>query len=76
MNPSYLGELRALDGRSGGFTGAEILDVLGIEVDGVDIAAGLGEARVLAAVEELARALLHLGAGEPAAQATVGPGPR
>jgi len=76
MNPAYLGELRALDPRRArGFTGAGILDVLGIEVDGVDIAAGVGEARVLVAMEELLQALLRLGEGAPAAQATIGPGP-
>src|SRR2546430_2555310 len=76
MNPTYVGELRSLSGpRARGFTGADILDVLGIEVDGVDIAAGVGEARVLVAVDELAQALLHIGEGEPAAQATIGPGP-
>ena len=76
LNPTYLGELRALtQARARGFNGAEILDVLGIEVDGVDIAAGVGEARVLQAVDELAQALIRLGEGEPAAQATIGPGP-
>ncbi|HWT85134.1 MAG TPA: pyrrolo-quinoline quinone, partial [Myxococcales bacterium] len=76
LNPTYLGELRALtQARARGFNGAEILDVLGIEVDGVDIAAGVGEARVLQAVDELAQALIQLGEGEPAAQATIGPGP-
>ncbi|HZX95364.1 MAG TPA: hypothetical protein VFE90_12665, partial [Myxococcales bacterium] len=76
LNPTYLGELRSLTAaRAKGFTGADILDVLGIEVDGVNIAAGVGEARVLLAVEELARALLRIGEGEPAAQATIGPGP-
>jgi hypothetical protein len=76
MNPAYVGELRALDSpKARGFTGADILDVLGIEVDGVDIAEGVGEARVLVAVDELARALLEIGGGEPAAQATIGPGP-
>jgi hypothetical protein len=76
LNPAYVEELRALDrGRARGFTGADILDVLGVEVDGVDIAAGVGEARVLVAVDELAAALLRIGEGEPAAQATIGPGP-
>ena len=76
LNPAYLGELRSLSGaRAKGFNGAEILDVLGIEVDGVDIAAGVGEARVLQAVDELAQALIRLGEGNPAAQATIGPGP-
>jgi hypothetical protein len=76
QNPTYVGELRALTGqRARGFTGADILDVVGIEVDGVDIAAGVGEGRVLVAVDELAQALLRLGDGEPAAQATVASGP-
>src|SRR5207249_1012838 len=76
INPAYVGELRALRGaRAKGFTGSDILDVLGIEVDGVDIAAGVGEARVLQAVDELAQALIRIGEGQPAAQATIGPGP-
>lgn len=76
LNPGYLGELRALTApRARGFNGSEILDVLGLEVDGVDIAAGVGEAQVLVAVDELVQALLALGEGSPAAQATIGPGP-
>lgn len=76
LNPTYLGELRSLTGaKAKGFTGADIFDVLGIEVFGVDIAAGLGEARVLQAVDELAQALIRIGDGQPAAQATIGPGP-
>lgn len=76
MNPEYVGELRALDKRSArGSAFSEILDVLTLEVDGVDVTAGVGEARVLVAVDELAQAVLRLGEGEPAAQATVGPGP-
>src|SRR5438270_1605124 len=74
LNPAYVGELRGLRGaRAKGFTGSDILDVLGIEVDGVDIAAGVGEARVLQAVDELAQALIRIGEGHPAAQATIGP---
>src|SRR5438552_4798700 len=68
-NPAYLRDLRA------GTGGADILDVLGIEVDGVDIAAGVGEAQVLVAVVELSHALQRIAEGEPAAQATIGPGP-
>src|SRR5438552_14963835 len=76
LNPAYVGELRALRGaRAKGFTGSDILDVLGIEVDGVDIAAGVGEARVLQAVDELLAALRRLAQGSAAAQATVGRGP-
>src|SRR5205085_1487984 len=76
MNPGYLGELRALTApRARAFDGGGILDVLGIEVDGVDIAAGVGEAEVLVAVDELLAALRHLANGSPAAQATVGRGP-
>ena len=76
LNPGYLDELRALSppgARS--FDGGGILDVVGIEVDGVDIAAGVGEAEVLVAVDELLAALRHLGEGSAAAQATVGRGP-
>jgi len=76
LNPAYVGELRSLSGpRAKGFTGEGVLDVLGIEVDGVDIAAGVGEGRVLQAVDELAQALIRIAEGEPAAQATIGPGP-
>jgi hypothetical protein len=75
-NPGYLGELRSLTpprALSYGFSG--ILDVVGLEVDGVDIAAGVGEAPVLHTVGELVQALLQLAEGAGAAQATVGPGP-
>ena len=76
MNPGYLGELRALSApRAKVFDGGGILDVLGIEVDGVDIAAGVGEAEVLVAVDELLAALRRLAQGSAAAQATVGRGP-
>jgi hypothetical protein len=76
LNPTYAAGLLALSAPEvRGFDGGQILDVLGIEVDGVDIAAGVGEARVLVAVEELQQALLHLSEGESVAQATIGPGP-
>jgi hypothetical protein len=75
-NPAYTSALSAVDAaRARGFDGGEILDVLGIEVDGVDIAAGIGEGRLLLSVDELLRALLRIGEGASAAQATVGPGP-
>ncbi len=75
-NPSYAGELARLGAREAkSFDGARILDVLGIEVDGVDIAAGVGEAPLCQTVDELAQACLQLARGAPAAQATVGPGP-
>ena len=76
LNPGYVDELRALSApRAKAFDGGGILDVLGIEVDGVDIAAGVGEAEVLVAVDELLAALRHLAQGSAAAQATVGRGP-
>jgi len=76
LNPGYVGDLRALSPpRARTFDGGGILDVLGIEVDGVDIAAGVGEAEVLVAVDELLAALRQLASGSPAAQATVGRGP-
>jgi len=75
-NPGYVGKLRRLDGpHLRRFEGSGILDVLGIEVDGVDIAGGVGEAEILVAMDELCRALAQLRAGSPAAQATVGRGP-
>ncbi|MFL5369991.1 MAG: hypothetical protein ACJ78Z_07370, partial [Myxococcales bacterium] len=75
-NPGYVGKLRRLEGRHlHGFEGNDILDVLGIEVDGVDIAAGVGEAEILVAMDELCGALSRLSEGSPAAQATVGRGP-
>lgn len=75
-NPAWLGELRALTPPAARtFTGAALLDGLGIEVDGVDIAADAGEAPIIAAVEELCDALVRIGSGAPAAQATVGAGP-
>jgi hypothetical protein len=75
-NPGYVGTLRRLEGPFlKTFEGSGILDVLGIEVDGVDIAAGVGEAEILVAMDELCRALARLRAGSPAAQATVGRGP-
>lgn len=75
-NPRYVEELQALTApRARRFEAGSLLDVVGIEVDGVDIAAGVGEAQVVVAVEELAQALLQLAAGAAAAQATVGPGP-
>jgi hypothetical protein len=76
LNPAYAAELLALGAPEvRGYDGGQILDVLGIEVDGVDIAAGVGEARVLIAVQELSQALLRMSYGESAAQATIGPGP-
>ena len=75
-NPGYVGKLRRLAGpHARRFEGSGILDVLGIEIDGVDIAAGVGEAEILVAMDELCSALARLRAGSPAAQATVGRGP-
>jgi outer membrane protein assembly factor BamB len=75
-NPGYVGKLRRLEGpHLQRFEGGGILDVLGIEVDGVDIAAGVGEAEILVAMDELCRALARIRSGSPAAQATVGRGP-
>src|SRR5207253_2479892 len=74
-NPGYLERLQALHGPGARrFDASAILDVVGIEVDGVDIAAGVGEGAILLAVAELAEALVRLAEGAPAAEATVGPG--
>jgi len=75
-NPSYASELSRLsEAGVRAFAGGPILDVLGVEVDGVDIAAGVGEAPLCEMIDELVQAALHLARGAPAAQARVGPGP-
>lgn len=75
-HPANASELRALTApEARDYTGERLLDVVGIEIDGVDVAAGIGEAPVVEALGELAAAILRVGQGEPAAQATVGPGP-
>ncbi len=62
-NPSYVTGLRALaEGTSRGFSPRDIVDVLGIEVDGVDLAQGLAEAALLDAMGELVRAARSLAA--------------
>src|SRR5256885_16626220 len=74
-NPGYLGKLRRLEGpHLRGFEGSGILDVLGIEVDGVDIAAGGGGAGVLRPQGEAFRGAPPLGPGKPAAPAPLRPG--
>lgn len=56
-NPTYLDALRALaDGRSRAFSPRDIVDVLGIEVDGVDLAQGAAEGPLLDAMLALVRA--------------------
>lgn len=56
-NPAYLNALRALaDGRSRAFSPRDIVDVLGFEVDGVDLAQGAAEAPLLDAMLALVRA--------------------
>jgi hypothetical protein len=75
-HPANASELRALTAPAArDYRGERLLDVIGIEIDGVDVAAGIGEAPVVEALDELAAAILRVGQGEPAAQATVGPGP-
>jgi len=76
LNPGYREKLEALTPpHARRFDPSAILDVVGIEIDGVDVAAGVGEAQVVLAVDELSQALVRLASGAPAAQATVGPGP-
>lgn len=56
-NPAWLRALKALgDGRSKGFSPRDIVDVLCIEVDGVDLAQGRAEASLLDAMAALLRA--------------------
>lgn len=56
-NPAWVRALQALaEGRSRGFSPRDIVDVLGIEVDGVDLAQGRAEASLLDAMAALVRA--------------------
>jgi len=67
-NPAYRRALVALaEGRSRGFSPREIVDVLGIEVDGVDLARGAAEAPLLDAMAALVRAARSLAAAEGSA---------
>ncbi len=63
-NPRLLSELRAAKGD------CPILDAVGIEVDGVDLAAGIEEDSVLAVTAELASAVAGLTAGRERASVT------
>ena len=61
LNPSYLASLKQLDERAARRLGpVAILDVLGIEVDGVNLAQGLREAAIFQVVEGLAALVLRL----------------
>jgi hypothetical protein len=66
LNPALLSELRE-GGRSGRST-PEIRDVLSLEVDGVDLLAGLSEDSLLEVIAELARAVARLMAGRRCAR--------
>lgn len=56
-NPATVGALRDLaEGRSRGFSPRDIVDVLGIEVDGVDLTQGRAEAALFDVLRDLARA--------------------
>lgn len=52
----------------------ELTDALAIEVDGVDLAAGLAEAPLLPSLEELLRALSRVVSGAPQAAVVLGDG--
>jgi outer membrane protein assembly factor BamB len=61
LNPALLTELRA-QGRSG-HAAPEIRDVLSLEIDGVDLLAGLSEDSLLEVIAELARSVAKVMAG-------------
>ncbi len=65
-NPLLLAELRALGGR--GARQPPIVDVLGVEIDGVDLFTGLSEDRIVEVTADLAAALSRLAAGHRRAQ--------
>ncbi|MGI5864075.1 MAG: PQQ-binding-like beta-propeller repeat protein [Myxococcales bacterium] len=61
LNPSYLASLKQLDERAARrFSPVAIHDVLGIEVDGVNLAQGLHEAAIFPLVQGLAELVLRL----------------
>ncbi len=61
LNPALLTELRA--GGRAGHAAPEIRDVLSLEVDGVDLLAGLSEDSLLEVIAELARSVAKVMAG-------------
>ena len=65
-NPHLLAELRAVGGR--GARHPPIVDVLGVEVDGVDLFSGLAEDRIVEVTADLAAALSRLASGHRRAQ--------
>jgi outer membrane protein assembly factor BamB len=66
LNPALLSELR--DGGRNGRSTPEIRDVLSLEVDGVDLLAGLSEDSLLEVIAELARSVARLISGSRCAR--------
>lgn len=63
-NPDYVARLRALaEGKGRGFSPRRLVDTVGFELDGVDLAQGLGQVALLDALTGLARAARVLAAG-------------
>lgn len=60
LNPDYLSTLRAATERPRRFSADAVLDVLGIEIDGVNVTAGLSEAAIFPVVDALAALVLRL----------------
>ncbi len=65
-NPHLLAELRAVRGRGGRHP--PIVDVLGVEIDGIDLFTGLSEDRIVEVTADLATALSRLASGHRRAQ--------
>src|SRR5207248_1514222 len=64
LNPGYLGKLKAGPPRA--FEGAGMLDVLGLEVAGVDLTGGIGDAQGLLGRDELSQEPARPWHGQPA----------
>ena len=75
LNPAYREALLRLAAGGGALAEAEVLDVLAIEVDGVDLAAGVREDDVFRVAGDLARAAERLARGAPKASVTFGASP-
>src|SRR5580693_9351538 len=65
-NPSLLAELRTVVGR--GARQLPIVDVLGVEVDGIDLFTGLSEDRIVEVTADLAAAISRMASGYRRAQ--------
>jgi len=73
-DPRIAAAVEALGQRARSTVAREVSDALAIEVDGIDIAAGLAEAPLLPSLEDLLRAISRVVGGAPHAAVVLGDG--